>query len=180
MTKLVRFWRVAPFWKWQIIIWLLWVLWTALEDRYEMILLRIVVFSDHLIANFWNSQEPIIVYEVSWLSFDNLILYHVVHYVSFNIWKKAEVQDQYHLSLNPDQKANDLTYWIIIKTWVVTDHLIAIAFGDRKVITDLCLKKDRKVIVITELGTVIKITQPPSKEGAGSALNSNLSKSGLD
>ena len=34
-------------------------------DRYEMILLRIIVFSDHLKANFWNTQEPIIVYEVS-------------------------------------------------------------------------------------------------------------------
>ena len=39
--------------------------WDRSRDRYEMILLRIVVFSDHLKANFWNSQEPIIVNEVS-------------------------------------------------------------------------------------------------------------------
>ena len=71
-----------------------------------MILLRIIVFSDHLKANFWNSKEPIIVYEVSWLSFDSVSLYHV-HYVPVIFEEKAEVQDQYPLSLSPDQKADD-------------------------------------------------------------------------
>ena len=33
-----------------------------------MILLRIFVFRDHLKENIWDSQQPIIVYEVSWLN----------------------------------------------------------------------------------------------------------------
>ena len=40
----------------------------------SMILLRIV-FRDHLKG--WNSQQAIILYEVSWLNFDNVRLYNV-------------------------------------------------------------------------------------------------------
>ena len=42
------------------------------------------------------------------MSFDNARLYHV-HYARLTIIEeKAEVQDQYPLSLNPAQKADDL------------------------------------------------------------------------
>ena len=35
-----------------------------------MILLMIFIFQDHWKGNLWNSQQPNIVYEVSWLNFD--------------------------------------------------------------------------------------------------------------
>ena len=51
-----------------------------------MILLRIFVFRDHLKGHFWDSQQPIIVYELSWLSFDFISLNHV-HYVPYYLWR---------------------------------------------------------------------------------------------
>ena len=52
------------------------------------------VFQDHLKGNFLNSQQPMIVCEVSWLNFDNV----------FIIFEKiVEIQDQHHLSLNLDR-----------------------------------------------------------------------------
>ena len=56
-----------------------------------MILLRIFVFRDHLKGNIWDSQQRIIVYEVPWLNFDNVSLYHVhyVHYVPCYLWRKS-------------------------------------------------------------------------------------------
>ena len=45
-----------------------------------MILSRIFIFWDH-------SQQPMIVYEVSWLNFDNARLYHA-HYVPYYFWRK--------------------------------------------------------------------------------------------
>ena len=54
-----------------------------------MIVLRIFVFRDHLKGHFWNSQQPIIVYEVSWLNYDNLSLYHV-HYALLSLKKKQK------------------------------------------------------------------------------------------
>ena len=46
-----------------------------------MILSRIFVFRDH-------SQQPIIVYEVSLLNFDNVCLYYA-HYVPYYLWWKS-------------------------------------------------------------------------------------------
>ena len=46
-----------------------------------MILSRILVFWDH-------SQQPMIVYEVSWLNFDNVRLYHA-YYVPYYLWRKS-------------------------------------------------------------------------------------------
>ena len=79
-----------------------------------MILLMIVVFSDHLKAHFWNSQEPIIVYEVSWLSFDNLSLYHVP-YVPCHIWRKLISKYMYYICENfklAPKNGSVLSTWI--------------------------------------------------------------------
>ena len=46
-----------------------------------MILSRIFVFLDH-------GQQPLIVYELSWLNFDNVRLYHA-HYVPYYLWRKS-------------------------------------------------------------------------------------------
>ena len=48
-------------------------------------------------------------YEVSGLNFDNVCFYHVQLYIMCLIIfeEKAEIQDQYPLSLNPVQKADD-------------------------------------------------------------------------
>ena len=82
-----------------------------------MILLRIVVFSDHLKANFWNSQEPIIVYEVSWLSFDNVSLYHV-HYVPCHIWRKSRSTGSISFEPEPGSKSRWSYSGSLQKYWV--------------------------------------------------------------
>ena len=46
-----------------------------------------VLFSGSFERNFLNSQQPMIVYEVLWLNFDNVRLYHV-HYVPYYLWRK--------------------------------------------------------------------------------------------
>ena len=58
-----------------------------------MILLRIFVFRDHLNGNFWNSQQPIIVYDVSWLNFDDVRLCHVCTLCAFLYLKKFEEKE---------------------------------------------------------------------------------------
>ena len=45
-------------------------------------------FSGSFERIFLDSQHPIIVYEVSWMNFDNVSLYHV-HYVPYYLWRKG-------------------------------------------------------------------------------------------
>ena len=97
--------RIDPDWDWS-------------RDRYETILLRIVVFSDHLKANFWSSQEPIIVYEFSWLSFDNLSLYHV-HYVPCHIWRKSRSTWSISFESEPGSKSRWSYAGSLQKHWVI-------------------------------------------------------------
>ena len=67
-----------------------------------MILLRIFVFRDHLKGHFWNSQQPIIVYEVSWLN--NVCLYHV-HYMPYYLWRKNRSKGSIIFEPEPGSKS---------------------------------------------------------------------------
>ena len=50
-----------------------------------LILFKDLCFSGLFERTFLDSQQPIIVYEVSWLNFDNVPLYHVPFY----LWRKS-------------------------------------------------------------------------------------------
>ena len=88
--------------------------WDRSRDRYEMILFRIVVFSDHLKANFWNSQEPIIVYEVSWLSFEVFIMY---------------IMCLLYLKKNQKYRINIIWAWTRIKKPIILFRIVTEVLG---------------------------------------------------